>query len=350
MKMVGPITQEEVERELREEAYRGLAPALVKTRPRPSFYTAGDLRHMEFEPLSFVIPGYLIEGLTLLVGKPKLGKSWMALDWLLAVAHGGHAFGTIKVDERDCLYMALEDSPRRLQRRIDQLLPSADQWSPRLTLCHHMERLDQGGLEEIRAWAASVPLPSLVVVDTFAKVRPGKLGGELPYDADYRHMGLLQELATDLGISVVVVHHQRKMEATDPLDTASGSTGLTGAADSILVLNRDGQGITLYGRGRDLDDIEVAMSFDKVTAQWTVLGAANEVRRSETRNLVLDALAKSTEPLSPSNIGILTGLTPKQVEHQLHRMMRSGDVVSPARGRYAYGGGGGIGGTGGILQ
>ena len=127
--------------------------------------------------------------------------------------------------------MALEDSPRRLQRRIEQPLPGREEWSPRLTLCHHMERLDQGGLEEIRAWAASVPTPSVAVIDTFAKVRPGKLGSELPYDADYRHMGLLQQLATDLGISVVVVHHQRKMEATDPLDTASGSTGLTGAAD-----------------------------------------------------------------------------------------------------------------------
>jgi hypothetical protein len=86
-------------------------------------YTAGDLQWMEFPPLRFIIPGYLVEGLTILVGKPKRGKSWMALDWVLAVAHGGHAFGTIQCDVGDCLYMALEDSPRRMQRRIRQLLP-----------------------------------------------------------------------------------------------------------------------------------------------------------------------------------------------------------------------------------
>ena len=74
------------------------------------------------------------------------------------------------------------------------------------------------------------------------------------------------------------------------------------------------------------------MSFDKVTAQWSVLGAANEVRRSETRALVLDALAKSTEPMSPSTIAIMTGLDLKAVESQLHRMMRSGDVVSRGGG------------------
>ena len=82
----GPITLEEVALEMREQAY-GCRPTLVA--PKPQLYTAADLRFMEFEPLSFVIPGYLVEGLVRLVGKPKLGKSWMALDWLLAVARRG---------------------------------------------------------------------------------------------------------------------------------------------------------------------------------------------------------------------------------------------------------------------
>jgi AAA domain len=322
--------------EVQAEAEKRAAPkiALVSDAPpKPQTYTAGDLRFMDFPPQAFTIPGYLIEGLTILVGKPKLGKSWMALDWLLAIAHGGYAFGAVKVDERECLYMALEDSPRRLQRRINQLLPDREEWSP--PICHHMDRLDRGGLEQIRAWANSVPLPSLVVIDTFAKVRPTRIKNELPYDADYRHMSLLQDLATDLGISILVIHHQRKMEADDPLDTASGSTGLTGAADSILVLKRDGQGVTLYGRGRDLEDIDVAVSFNKETGQWSILGAASEVRRSESRDLVLSALSKSSEPMSPAEIVIVTGLKLKTVESQLHRMLRGGEVFSSKRGRYS---------------
>ena len=92
-----------------------------------------------------------------------------------------------------------------------------------------------------------------MVIDTFVKVRPRRHDkSEHQYDADYHAMALLQELATELSLAIVVIHHQRKMESEDPLDTASGSTGLTGAADSILVLNRDGQGPTLYGRGRDI--------------------------------------------------------------------------------------------------
>ena len=220
---------------------------------RHASYTAADLQWMEFPPLKFAIPDYVVEGLTILVGKPKRGKSWMALDWLLAISHGGKALGTIQVDVGDCLHMALEDGKRRMQRRIRQLLPSTPEWTPRLTIRHKMKKLDQGGLDKIREWAGNVALPRLVVIDTFVKVRPRRQEKtEHQYDADYHAMSLLQELAPDLSLAIVVIHHQRKMESEDPLDTASGSTGLTGAADSILVLNRDGQGPTLYGRGRDL--------------------------------------------------------------------------------------------------
>ena len=306
--------QEEIERLAREIQWEAEAKAARRARNGPDIepkklahqqlYTAADLQWMEFPPLQFIIPGYLVEGLTLLVGKPKRGKSWMALDWVLAIAHGGYAFGTNQCDEGDCLYMALEDSKRRMQRRIKQLLPHTDEWSPRLTLCHSMKRLDKGGLDEIREWAGSVPLPRLVVIDTFTRVRPARDKNETPYEADYRAMSLLQELATEIGIAIVAIHHQRKLESDHPLDTASGSTGLTGAADSVLVLGRDGQGTTLNGRGRDIDDIEVALSFDKTTGRWSILGDAQEVRRSESRAKILAALkaapAPMTLPKSPS--------------------------------------------------
>jgi hypothetical protein len=299
-------------------------------------YTAGDLQWMTFPPLRFIVPGYLVEGLTILVGKPKRGKSWMALDWVLAVAHGGHAFGTIQCDVGDCLYMALEDSPRRVQRRIRQLLPKTTEWSSRLTFCHTMKRLDKGGLDEIRAWANNVPLRHLVVIDTFTRVRPARDKNETPYDADYRAMSLLQELATELGIAIVVIHHQRKAESDDPLDTASGTTGLTGAGDSVLVLSRDGQGVTLSRRGRDIDDIEAALSFDKTTGRWSILGDAQEVRRSESRASILDVLKAAPEPMTPADIAIMTGLDRNTVDAQLHRMMRSGEVLSRTRGRYSH--------------
>ena len=172
-------------------------------------------------------------------------------------------------------------------------------------------------------WASSVPLPRLAVIDTFTKVRPSRDKNETPYDADYRAMSLLQELATEIGIAIVAIHHQRKLESDDPLDTASGSTGLTGAADSVLVLGRDGQGTTLNGRGRDIDDIEVALSFDKTTGRWSILGDAQEVRRSESRSSILAALKAAPAPMTPAEIAIVTGIERNTVDAQLHRMMKA---------------------------
>jgi len=170
----------------------------------------------------------------------------------------------------------------------------------------------------------------------FHQVRPAKEKNETPYDADYRAMSLLQELATELGIAIVVIHHQRKLDSDDPLDAASGSTGLTGAADSVLVLGRDGQGTTLSGRGRDIDDIGVALSFDKTKGRWSILGDAQEVRRSESRSSILDVLKAVPEPMTPADIAIMTGIESNVVGVQLHRMMRSGEVLSRTRGRYSH--------------
>lgn len=63
-----------------------------------------------FPPLRYSVPGVVPEGLTLLVGPPKAGKSWLALAVLLAVASGGRALGKLRVGApRRVLYLALED-------------------------------------------------------------------------------------------------------------------------------------------------------------------------------------------------------------------------------------------------
>src|SRR6476619_1531684 len=71
--------------------------------------------------LAWAVPGLIPEGLTLFVGAPKRGKSWLILDVALAVASGGRALGAIDVERGRTLYLALEDSERRLQGRIRHL-------------------------------------------------------------------------------------------------------------------------------------------------------------------------------------------------------------------------------------
>src|SRR5438034_522729 len=73
-------------------------------------FTAAQLEDWTFDPISYVIPRLFPEGLTILAGRPKVGKSWMALDIALGVAGGRYILGDIKLEEGDVLYAALEDN------------------------------------------------------------------------------------------------------------------------------------------------------------------------------------------------------------------------------------------------
>ncbi|WP_137391676.1 AAA family ATPase [Rhodoligotrophos defluvii] len=305
-----------------------------KAKPTFAGYTAHELQRKSFPPLRYVVPGYIVEGLTILAGRPKLGKSWMTLDWALSVACGGPAFGSVMCEEGDVLYAALEDNERRMQRRIEQMLPEGLYWPSRLTITHSLPRLDEAGLAELETWRQSVDSPRLVAIDTFAKVRPIRRSSDNAYDADYAVLVPLQEWAADNGIAVVIVHHQRKMDAEDPLDSVSGSTGLTGAADTTLVLSRKSDGVTLYGRGRDIEEIETAMKLDQSRGQWLVLGNAEDVRRSDERKQLLAALQEAGGALGPRDLADVTGISYDNVRQTLVRMARAGEIEKTGRGKY----------------
>jgi RecA-family ATPase len=184
---------------------------------------------LTFEPVSYVIPGYICEGLTVLAGSPKLGKSWMTLAWALAVSSGRPAFGSIPVLLGDVLYLALEDNQRRLKKRL--LHMGVTDAPERLTFHTDWPDLDNGCVLAVEQWLDAHSDARLIVVDVLAKVR-GMAGKEWAYEADYKVLSGLQALAGRYGVAIVVVHHTRKMEADDPFDSVSGTRGLTGAADT----------------------------------------------------------------------------------------------------------------------
>jgi DNA-binding transcriptional ArsR family regulator len=295
-------------------------------------FTARELELMEFPEISYVVPNHIVEGLTLLAGKPKVGKSWLALDLSLAVAYGGIACGSIQCEAGDTLYCALEDNPRRLQRRMRQLLPRSD-WPDRLQLRTTLPRLNAGGLDELRRWAEVAKKPKLIVLDTFACIRPHRSSKDNAYEADYAALSPLQRIASELSLAIVVVHHLRKLESEDPLDTISGTTALAGAADSVLVLRRDAGGVTLYGRGRDIDDIEDAMELDRTTGHWTILGEASKVRKSEARKIILDTL-RGEDEMSVSDLTAATGMERNALDQLLWKMVRNAEVKKTKRGHY----------------
>ena len=301
------------------------------------FFKSMELNVMRFEPIKYVVPGIIVEGLTLLAAKPKVGKSWLALHAGVAVAtvNGGFTLGEIHCAEGDVLYCALEDNPRRLQSRMTKLIGGTRGWPPRLTFLCEMPRLAEGGLDVIKQWIKSVPAPRMVIIDTLAMVRAPKKRDETGYDADYNAVKELRALANQYGIAILLIHHQRKAEADDAFDTVSGTLGLTGAVDTILIVKRDSSGnMVLHGRGRDLVEIEKAMTFNPDACTWTIAGELSDVRASSARKDIIAAMREIELPASPAEIATAADMKPNNVKKLLLKMVQDGAVEKANYGKY----------------
>jgi RecA-family ATPase len=300
--------------------------------------TVAELQRQEFPPMTYVVPNIIPEGVTVLAGRPKIGKSWLALELCLGVSGDMPVLGNIKPATGDSLYLALEDNPRRLQRRIDKVVgsPFSGHWPERCAISTTWNRLDKGGAEEIEEWIETVPEPRLVVLDTLAAFRPEKPSQNTQYQIDYGAIDKLQKIAGDKHLAILVLAHDRKMAADDPIDAVSGTLGLTGCADGVAIITRNSQGTTLYLRGRDVEEQELAIVFDKASCRWRILGEAGEVHMSDSRKRILDALLAATEPQHPKDVADACEMSSGAVKRQLERMARAGEVARVSRGRYVH--------------
>lgn len=299
--------------------------------------TADELLNMDFEPTRWVVPDVLPEGLTLLVGKPKKGKSWMALGTCEAVAVGGVAFGTKRVEQGDALYLALEDNRKRLRKRLEKILDGRPA-PKRMHLHTEWPRLDEGGAELLDEWLTEHPEARLVVVDTLAKIRKPARGQNV-YAEDYAALEQLLPLASKQGVAIVVVHHLRKMAASDPLDEISSSTGLTAGVDGFLILRRTpgSKGPTLYVDGRDIEEpTEYALHWNINTATWTIEGEAEDLHLSKERGDILLTLNRSADPMTPKEVAdVMPGAKYNNVKYLMWTMLGDGQLLKDSKGRYS---------------
>lgn len=287
--------------------------------------TLAELQGLNFDAIRWVVPQYIPEGLTVFAGKPKIGKSWLMLGVALGVARGTETMGQF-VDKGDVLYCGLEDGKRRMKNRVAKILgPAITKWPANFTFRSRLAPLDAGGLDYLEAWLNQHPARRLVVIDTLGKVRGMKNIREEQYQYDYRLLGALQELATQYRVAIVVVHHVRKSDAEDVLDTVSGTTGIAGAADNIVVLGRTDKGIRLYLRGRDTEEQDKLVEFDPETAIWQVVGDYDENNPGGglqgLRRRVFDLLDGSPVPLTPAQITKRLAEQGGKIRQVLHRMV-----------------------------
>lgn len=307
---------------------------------RPAIYRLSDLMAMQLPPPVWVVPGLLSEGLTILAGKPKLGKSWLALNMALTVAAGGKVLGQMEARPGAVLYLSLEDRLRRVQDRARKLLAGTGlEVSRRLSIAVEWPGQANGGLDEIALWAEREENPALVIIDVWQKFRPPAKGGG-GYDQDYGAMGQLKAVIDEKRLSAMVVHHCKKAAAEDALEEVSGTNGLAGAADGVLVLSRarnENEG-SLFVTGRDFEERKLAVVFDPKTFVWTSIGDAEARVQSVLGKKILDMLRSAGPGASfwPREITERLKADAANVRQTLMRLLDKGLVQRKGAGMYAW--------------
>ncbi len=302
------------------------------------------LSETTFPPLRWAVPGLLPEGLTLLIGPPKAGKSLLIADLLLGVAAGGCAVGALQLTAKQpVLYLALEDGDRRMKSRCEAIYGTEEKLPENF---HYITRAAPGSvLQTILAFLRRYPDTAMVVLDTLGKVMPDTRQGESAYQRDYRIGGALKKIADDhRGLALVVVHHDRKATSEDFVDSVSGTNGLAGSADTIIVLcrKRKSSEAVVKVTGRDVPEEEYALLLDGV--HWTLDGAdlweaaKTAAKRAEQQDIsdrsaeIIDYIRQQGREVKASEI---TGKFGKQAAEYLRRHTENGRLIKTKRGWYA---------------
>lgn len=303
--------------------------------PRRVAWTAKELLSMNLTEPTWAVPGLIPAGVTLLAGPPKIGKSWMGLGISLAVATGGKALGKVEVDPGEVLYLALEDTPRRLKSRLRMMLPRDNPGPETLTLTIECPPLPQGGAERIAAWLDQHFDARLVVVDVFARLR-GPAPANLSYQFDYESVARFKALADRYEVAILLVHHTRKQEAEDFVDQVSGTAGLGAAADAVLVLRRARGKVdaVLHVTGRDVEEATHALTFTRQAGMWELLeGSVDQYTHADTRQKIL-AYVTEDQGATPKQIAEATGMDHGLVKVTVRRMAEEEQLHTDGQGHY----------------
>ncbi len=316
----------------------------AKARPKmPGFdfsISAETLMSMVFDEVRWVVDGLIPEGLTILAGAPKIGKSWLVSELATETGAGGSLFGRYACPSGPVLMLALEDNPRRLQGRFLKMQAKAP---AALEIRNAWTRLNEGGVDAIAKWLDAHPDARLVIIDTLAKVKPKAAKGAAGYDADSDALAPLQRLALERRVAVVIVHHDRKAKDDDDwLNQVSGTLGLSGVADTIMLLRRvRGAGqhaASLNVTGRDIEEARIGLAFDPAVGRWKIASDAlddfEDVPPEQAK--ILRALKEAgANGLMLAEIATACAKAKANVGNMLAKLKEQDLIFNPSYGRWA---------------
>ena len=315
------------------------APAKVNAMLLSKVHQLRDLQQEHLPEMKWAIEPIMPEGLVILAGKPKMGKSWLALAIAVAVAEGGLALGRYPVEQGTVLYIDLESRKRRLQSRANKLYRDGLA-SEHFYYAIDCPQMGQGGLMLIEEFVKQHPDTRLIIIDTWGRFKPTSNGKRDPYDEAYEAMMPLNKFANDHGITILLVDHMKKGEMTeDPADMFYGSVGKWGATNAGLALFRQhGEtDVHLFVKGHDVEEeLDILLAFDHTMASWTAKGnvAEEPIAATPERQKILNLLSNFPDGLTCTEVAQKLGKSPNTVRNQLAELRHVYNKVAYENNRY----------------
>jgi Bifunctional DNA primase/polymerase, N-terminal/AAA domain len=294
------------------------------------------LLRADLQPVKEIIDGILYNGLTILAGPPKAGKSYLTLCMAISVAAGAKFLNAKRVSAPGRVsYFALEESKRRTASRLRQLTHDEGiEFTQNIEFLYAIKSLNTGGLGDLDAYLGQAK-PTLAIIDTLMAFVTGDRNSRSDvFRRDYQELKSIQELAIKHETAIVVVHHTNKLGG-EGIGSVAGTHGVTAAADSIWTMQRQPQRRAIVQvTGREVEEQALLLELElREPIGWFLVEQGDDVALSEERLIILDVL-KSGDAKTPKQLASEIGKNPVSTRWLLRKMMLAGQLVQDTRGSY----------------
>jgi AAA domain len=305
--------------------------------PYPQPISGTQTLRTEHDPLRCFVEEILAEGLTILAGKPKKGKSCVALDMSLSISVGRQAFMKFPTLHARVLYVSLEDGPRRIQRRLKGIQANLTTLT-HLDFLYTFPRLGAGAFEALAHYAETY---QVIIIDTLGRILPTQNTTRQSlseYQLLTDVLAPIHQLAEDNRMAIVTIDHLRKASVDDDIDGVIGSQAKGGMADHLLFYTRKGRekdGV-LQVLGRDLDDEKFVLSM--VDGHLEFLGKGEIYELDSEHNKIITILGEEARPMGVRDIMLAMGIHGdthyERFRKVLQRLYKDDRIGKTQRGLY----------------
>lgn len=262
--------------------------------------TAEKLDKMEIPPIQWLANNILPAGLSMISAPAKYFKSYMMLDLCIQICTGGKFLG-FDCEKHGCLYVDLESTKRRPKARINQILGEDAEKPSNLYIItgdQNIGTLEDNFLKNIEYQLEKHPDIKFIVIDVYQLIKePKAKGGKTSYEKDYGDLRPLKMFTDKHDLSMMLVHHNTKMESKDEFNNISGSMGILGSLDCAWVLSRESRHTndgTLHITGRDLPNQDYKIRFSKETYRWENMGTVDDIEQQRQQQTYEESTIRET--------------------------------------------------------